>query len=115
MSPVASPVYLVELFDLESGGLDGADVSANLGLSLQAVYWHLLMYDDKVIVKVNEDKQQALEGIAFLRADDSILATITVYHLEREQEDASEHVKAVHAVAQLEGASRLEEALTRLF
>lgn len=115
MTPARPPVYLVELFDLESGGLEWADVSADLALSLQAVYWHLLVFDEKVVVRVSEDRHQALEGVAFLREDESLLATVTVYRLDREQAESGEHVKALHAVAKLQGASQLQEALARLF
>jgi hypothetical protein len=113
--PTPRPVYLVELFSLESGGLDWADVSASLGLALEEVYWHLLTYDAEVDVKVSEDAQGQLEGVAFLRDDNSILATITAYHLERETVDATEQVKVLHQAAELQSAGLLQQALTRVF
>ncbi len=109
------PVYLVELFGIDEGGLEWADISADLALSLQSVYWHLLTFDDRVEVSVDEDDAGQIEGVAFLRTDASILATITAYHLEREQPDSAEHVLALHQAAKLEGARNLQTALARLF
>ena len=114
-APADCPIYLVELFCLTEGGLEWADISGNLALSLEAVYWHLLTFDEKVTVTVSEDSSQSLEGIAFLRADESLLATVTVYRLDRERGDESEHVKALHAAAQLKSGSQLQDALARLF
>lgn len=112
---LSSPVYLVELFSLQLGGLDLTDVSADLALSLEEVYWHLFTFDEAVQVTVSENAEGELEGVAFLRADDSILATITVYRLDRESQDSTEHVKALHSAARLTGPGRLQDALTRLF
>lgn len=109
------PVYLVELFSLDSGALDVADVSGELALALQSVYWHLLTYDAKVEVRVSDDRHGQLEGITFLREDESFLATVSVYHLDRERDDAADHVRALHQAARTQGAAKLQSLLSRLF
>lgn len=109
------PVYLVELFSLESGGLDWADVSGDLALSLEDVYWHLFLLDEAVSVNVGEDADGDLEGITFLRPDDSIVAAITAYRLDREVGSIHDHVKALHQAAKISGPGNLQAELTRLF
>lgn len=110
-----NPVYLVELFSLDEGGLDSADVSAELALALQAVYWHLKGGADPVTVKVSEEAVGKLQGIAFLRPDETLLATITVYSLDQEQAKAAEHVGALHTIANLTDARQMQAQLNMLF
>jgi hypothetical protein len=115
MTCAVAPTYLIELFNLETGELDLADVSGDLALALETVYWHLMSFNEVVRVRVSEDDAQELEGIAFMRSDESFVATITVYHLDREQGTASEYVKALHNAAALSCNKRLQAVLTQLF
>lgn len=110
-----NPVYLVELFSIEAGGLDSADVSAQLALALQTVYWHLQGSSEPVRVRVSEDSDGKLEGIAFLREDETLLATITVYSLDQERAKKAEHVGALHTIAQLTDARQMQARLNQLF
>lgn len=110
-----NPVYLVELFSLEAGGLDSADVSAQLALALQSVYWHLRGCSEPVRVRVSEEPEGQLQGIAFLRDDESLLATITVYSLDQERAKPSEHVSALHTIAGLTDTRQMQAQLNLLF
>jgi hypothetical protein len=110
-----TPVYLVELFSLQPNELDWSDISADLALSLEAVYWHLAAFEERVIVKVGLDEFGALAGIAFLREDASILATITLYRLDREHVDLSERVEALQEAANLLRPEQLQQALSQIF
>jgi hypothetical protein len=110
-----NPVYLVELFSLDEGGLESADVSGDLALALQTVYWHLKGSADPATVKVSDEPLGQLQGIAFLRSDETLLATITVYSLDQESAKAAEHVNAIHSIAKLTDARQMQAQLNMLF
>lgn len=106
-------VFLVETFDTCSGVAQECDVYAKLELAVEAVYEELVQPPGcEVRVEVSLDEDGELEGVGFFDRGYAMLACITVYRLERENDSA---VRGNIADACRGPVADLEAGLARIF
>lgn len=97
-------VYLVELFSPSPMAIAGepsddagpvapvvedSDVCAKLELAIEQAYQHVRNLNLKAHLEVSFDEDNLIEGVGVFDADENLLACITVYHLDRDCEEAS--------------------------
>ncbi len=106
-------MYLVELMYSDNGEVAEADVCAHLDVALDKAYLHLqtleMLEDPRAEVSFDEDGE--LEGVGFFDAHENMLACVTVYHLDRDNEQASEPAIAQACAGPRD---RLQDALNAL-
>lgn len=96
-----------------TGELEHTDICARLDVAVQQVYLHLKSHPEvRTDVEVSYDEDGELEGVGFFDDNHDMLSCVTVYHLERDTEQA--HVKEVTAACAQEGRA-LEAALNEIF
>jgi hypothetical protein len=103
------PIYLVELLNPLSGELDDADVYARLDTAVEKAYVHCL--NQAVHVDVSADESSLIEGVAFFDAQGELLACVTAYQMDRDNEVPT---IAEVALACSAGAAEMKEQLTVL-
>ncbi len=106
-------MYLVELMYSDTGDVAEADVCAHLDVALDKAYLHLQTLDaiEGPRAEVSFDDEGELEGVGFFDADENMLACVTVYHLDRDNEQASVAAIAAACAGPRDG---LQDALNAL-
>lgn len=83
------PVYLVELFGEAHDPSLSTDVCARLPVAIQKVHSQLMRHRQSARVKVSYDAAGGVDGVAFLDQEDCLLACITAYRMEHDNEAVS--------------------------
>lgn len=88
-SPTIPPCYLVELLNPHNSVTVESDICANFAVAVQRVFDHLKKERASARVEVSYDKAGEVEGMAFFNGVNDIISCITVFHLERDTDVAS--------------------------